>query len=117
MQTQELIEKYLGFLKKDYNFEYSWSNKRGTIYLFENKYGSIKYYEWQQFNEKEFSIIIENQIKTIDFKIEYPEKYAEYLKSRKSIFKDSKDFFWKMVSDIIKEEIEKKGNIFGLRLY
>ena len=116
MKTKKLIEKELEFLIYDYGFKYTYVQSRGCSYIYENNYGVFKYYEWEQFSEKEFSVSFDYEFKVINFQLENPKLYSNYLRAKKKIFYDSKKIYWEMISKILKEEIQKSNTLFGLKI-
>lgn len=40
------------FLEDKFNLKYSYNFESGNILIYSNKFGSFKYYEWDQFGEK-----------------------------------------------------------------
>ena len=121
MTDKQIIEKAMGFLCSDYGFMYDYEsvNNGAEYYRFFNKYGCFTYYQWEQFQEKEFSVKYDMSFRVIEFQYLFPDEYKTFKQTHKGIkwwFKDKRLDYWNMFAKLIKEEIEKKGSLFGLRI-
>ena len=103
----------------EYDFTFDYNNIDGNHYIFKNKYGYIEFYEWEQFNESSIFVKYDMISKRINLIEEYPKvigKFNQTHKGFKWFFKDKRDDYWEMISEILKLEINSKNNIFGLKL-
>ena len=121
MTTEEIINKHLDFLIKDYNFTYEYRVEYAAEwFVYKNANGYFEYYEGNQFDEQSsYTIMTSNVYKRIFPLTEYPDIYREYKKSHRGIkwwFKDIREEYWAMIAKIIKTEIETKHSIFGLEV-
>lgn len=118
MTTLDIIKNKFKFLISNYNFTFEFHNESGNHYIFINKYGSIEFYEWSQFNE--FAIFVKYDMisKKINLIEEYPKIISQFNQSHRGIkwfFKDEREDFWEMVSKIIRIEVAN-NSIFGLKI-
>ncbi|MDY6141669.1 MAG: hypothetical protein SPI52_02975 [Bacilli bacterium] len=118
MTTLDIIKNKLKFLIEEYGFTFEFNNERGNHYIFNNKNGSIQFYEWRQFNELAIFVKYDLISKKINLIEEYPKIVSQFNQSHKGLkwfFKDDREDYWEMISKILKIEIDKKS-IFGLKL-
>lgn len=119
MKTEEMIRKKLKFLEEEHHFRYQYFFESGNHYIYENDYGTFIYYEWQEFGEKEFTIKTNQEIKTINMLHENPKLMGEFqnkYRGLRGLFKNNKEEYWNIIRDIIKEEIDKNGSLFGIQI-
>ena len=117
--TLDIIKNKLNFLIEEYGFTFEFINDWGCHYIFNNKNGCIEFYEWAQFNESAFFVNYDMISKKINLIEEYPKIVAHFYKTHKGIkwfFKDDREDYWQMISEIIKIEINNNKSIFGLKL-
>lgn len=121
MGDKEIIEKSLSFLITDHNFKYRYETQNGNDmnFIYENKNGYFKYYQWPQFNESEFSVLFDNEFKKINL-FEIDPKYFSLFKKQHSgikwLFKDKRQDYWNMIATILKHEISISNSLFGLKI-
>lgn len=120
MSDKEIIEKALSFLITEYKFKYKYeTNKGNDIFIYENKNGCFKYYQWPQFGESEFSVLSDYEFKKINLFLIYPEYFALFKKQHSGIkwfFKDKRKDYWAMIATILKHEISVNNSLFGLKV-
>lgn len=119
MTKEKLIRTNLIFLEEKFNFKYSYTSEGGNNYFYTNEFGTFRYYEWEQFGEKEFTIKTNQEIKTLDTFFEYHKLMSSFKfkkKSLKNLFKNMNNEYWYTIGEIIKEEIAESGSLFGLKL-
>lgn len=121
MKTEGIIKNKLGFLITDYDFDFDYnSNGKEEWFRFNNKYGSISWYSYEQFGEFELSII-ENgkERKILDssmiirnpiLKIDKKKSFLGFL------FKDQRITYWEQIAAAFKKQIIDTGSLFGLRI-
>lgn len=69
--------------------------------------------------KKEFTINTNQEIKSLDMLFEYHQLMTSFKLKKKSIkilFKSSDNEYWIIIGKIKKEEINKTGTLFGLKL-
>jgi len=119
MRTEDIIRRHLRFLESDYGMIYTKTRKRGDTISYANENGRFEYYYWQQFQEFEFIVRLQQECKTIDMLTESPRELGEFYHKSKGLnrlFKDTRDEYWKIIANIIKKEIGKSGTLFGLKI-
>ena len=121
MTDKEIISKSLGFLMSEYSMKFIYNtNGNEYFYYFQNNNGSFNYYEWPQFGDKQFSVVINNiGKKLLNFELDYPDLIREYKRKHSGLlwlFKDQRKDYWDTVALIVKQEIQTKGTLFGLKL-
>ena len=113
------VLKFLGFLTEEYNLQFSFQsfpnyyNFYGPMdtYSFYNKYGCLTIHNAVQRGES--AVYMSDKFYTDQYKLMQREiSIAEYSTKWYWTFKG----WLKGVAKIIKEQIEKEGNIFGLRI-
>lgn len=119
MRLEEIIRNSLNFLELEYGFKYEVSKDRGVTYTYINKYGKFEYYQWQQFDESRFIIYYKGESRIINMFHESPKKIGNFnfeSKGFKGLLKDSRQEYWKIIAEIIKNNISETGSLFGLRI-
>lgn len=119
MSTETIIRNSLQFLEKEYNLQFEVINDRGMHYIYKNKFGYFEYFEWSQFQESRFTRNSNFECKNIDMLIENPKIYGKFNSKKRGFlgfFKDYRIEFWQTIAEIIKNEINKSGTLFGLKL-
>lgn len=118
---KEIIEEALSFLVTNFRFifEYKTSNRNEEFYSYKNRYGSLNYYQSQEFGDYRFSVMNSEGIRDINFVELYPSVVAQFNKAHRGfrwLFKDLRIDYWNMIALIIKMEIENTGSLFGLKI-
>jgi len=119
MTTEKIIRYSLSFLESEYHLEFEFIQNRGDHYLYKNKFGRFEFYEWRQFQEASFFVYANEECKTIDMLIEQPKEIGEFQQKQrglKRVFVDNRKEYWDIIASIIKNEISKNGDLFGLKL-
>jgi hypothetical protein len=119
MKIDHLIRNSLLFLEEKYGFQYKYINNRGNYYIYENKHGVFQYYEWAQFGENEFTVRTDQEIKTIDMLNESPKLMGHFVNENrgfKRLFSKTDEKYWDIIHQIVENEINKSGTLFGIRL-
>lgn len=121
MQSKEIIYKALEFLIIEYNMEFKYiCNGKEYFYHFCNPNGCFTYYEWPQFEDKEYFVAIINEPKkSINIFENYKELLDQWNKKHSGIkwfFKDKRKDYWGLIASIIKKEISKTGHFFGIKV-
>jgi hypothetical protein len=119
MTTEDIIRSSLSFLEKDYHLEFFSFRDRGNHYIFSNPKGRFEYFEWSQFQETRFCVYANEECKTIDMFLENPKligKFQQKNRGLKAFFGDNRKEYWKIIGEILRNEIEKNGTLFGLEL-
>lgn len=110
METKEIVMEKLKFLIDEYNFAFFYERQQGDHYYFRNKYGVFRYYEWPEFEEKEFSIIHDSELTVIDIVIENPVLFSAIEKKKRGL----KDCF--MMKDMIFGNLLRQSSRRTLKL-
>ena len=121
MKTEEIIKNELGFLITDYGFNFDYNSNGKEIWCkLTNKYGSVSWYCYQQFDEYELSIIVNGRGREILDSCLENENLLLKINKRKSffelLFKDQRIIYWKQVSNAFKKQIINTGSLFGLKI-
>lgn len=121
MTNRQIIENALIFLREYYGFSYNYEcvNNGATYFWYYNEYGCFTYYQWEQFQEEEFSVKYNGSHRIIDFSILNPKEICAFYKTHKGIkwlFKDKRKEYWHMIAQLIKNEIQKTGTLFGIKI-
>ena len=119
MTTKGIIENKLGFLIKEFGFDFVFNNISGDHYIFRNKNGYIEFYEWEQFGESSIVVKYGQISRIVHLFEEYPKVVGQFNQTHKGIkwfFKDKRNDYWEMISQIIRIEINNKKSIFGLNI-
>lgn len=120
MEFVDLVKDSFGFLIRDYGFEFSYNNEWGDHYFFRKPDQTFEYYEWPQFGEYEFHIIGNNAYITIYVWDKYRKEIKQFKKQHRilKIFTKADWFpaYYDTIANIVKNEIETTGTLFGLKL-
>ena len=120
MSTEEIICRNLDFLLKEYGFIFKCNtNGKQTWCYFSNKYGSVNWYEFPEFNEFELSITISGYRKIIldsHMKLDNTPLKIKHSNIFFSFFQDSRKKYWKEIAVSFEHQIESTHTIFGLKV-
>lgn len=121
MTTEKIIKNALEFLCVEYGFEFQYETEFNGAMTFKyfNDNGSFSYYQWEQMQEYEFSVIYNQYYKKLEMQLLFPKEFALFNQQHKGLrwlFKDKREDYWNMIAGLIKGEIKNTGSLFGLML-